>query len=264
MRLWNTEITVVGVIDDWHPLPRYPHMINGSGGEFYGEDEIMVPFRTAIALELPSQGSTSCSKEEKPGWQGLRDSDCIWMQPWFELASASDRPALQSWLDAYVKDQQRLGRYERHAPNRLFSVMEWLDFLEVVESDNKISVWLSFGFLFVCMVNTMGLLLAKFAGRAPEVGVRRALGASRAAIFKQFLLEASVIGLAGGGLGVLLAAGSLWAIRQQSRTLSVIAYMDWSMLDAAFALAVAASVVAGLLPTWRAAQVTPALQLKSQ
>jgi putative ABC transport system permease protein len=264
LRIWNTEFTVVGVLDNWHPLPRYFHLVNGSGGEFYGEDAIMVPFRAAIALEQQSNGSTSCSSDVKPGYQGLLDSECIWIQPWFELASASDRAGLQSWLDSYVREQQRLGRFERHAPNRLFNVMEWLDFMEIVEKDTKASVWLSFGFLLLCLINTMGLLLAKFAARAPEVGVRRALGASRAAVFQQFLLEAGVVGLAGGLLGLLLSAASLWAIRQQSRDLSVVAYMDWAMLGATFLIAVGASVLAGLLPTWRAAQVTPALQLKSQ
>jgi len=264
IRIWNTEFTVIGVVDEWHPLPRYHHLLNGSGGEFSGEDEIMVPFKAAIALELRSSGSTSCSSDTKPGYEGLLDSDCIWIQPWFELGSASDRAQLQSWIDNYAKEQQRLGRFERHAPNRLFNVMEWLDYMEVVEKDTRASVWLSFGFLLLCMVNTMGLLLAKFAARAPEVGVRRALGASRAAVFQQFLLEAGVVGVAGGVLGLALSAASLWAIRQQSRELSVVAYMDWAMLASTFAIAVAASVLAGLLPTWRAAQVTPALQLKSQ
>jgi putative ABC transport system permease protein len=264
IRIWNTEFTVIGVLDTWHPLPRYYHLVNGSGGDYSGEDEIMIPLRTAIALELQSNGSTSCSKQEGPGWQGLLDSDCIWLQPWFELASAADRPALQSWLDAYVADQQKLGRFERHAPNRLFDVMEWIDFMEIVGTDNKASVWLSFGFLLLCMVNTMGLLLAKFANRAPEVGVRRALGASRLAIFRQFMLEAGVVGLAGGLLGLAMAACALWAIGKQSKELSVVAHMDWAMLAATFAIAVAASLLAGLLPTWRAAQVTPALQLKSQ
>jgi putative ABC transport system permease protein len=263
-RIWNTEFTVVGVVDEWHPLPRYYHLINGSGGDYAGEDQIMIPFNTAMALELPSNGSTSCAGDTKPGWQGLIESECIWIQPWFELASASDRPALQSWLDAYVADQQKLGRFERHAPNLLFNVMQWIDFLEVVGTDNQASVWLSFGFLLLCMVNTMGLLLAKFAGRAPEVGVRRALGASRFAVFQQFLLEAGVVGLAGGLLGLALAAGALRLIGQQSRDLSVVAHMDWAMLAATFAIAVVASLLAGLLPTWRAAQVTPALQLKSQ
>lgn len=263
-RIWNTEFTVVGVVDEWHPLPRYYHLINGSGGDYAGEEDIMIPFRTAIALELPSNGSTSCGADVEPGWEGLVKSDCIWIQPWFELASASDRPALQSWLDAYVADQQKLGRFERHAPNLLFNVMQWIDFLEVVGTDNQASVWLSFGFLLLCMVNTMGLLLAKFAGRAPEVGVRRALGASRFAVFQQFLLEAGVVGLAGGLLGLALAAAALRLIGQQSRDLSVVAHMDWAMLAATFAIAVVASLLAGLLPTWRAAQVTPALQLKSQ
>ena len=263
-RSWNTEFTVVGVLDAWQPLPRYYHLINGSGGLYSGEDEIYVPFRTAIALELPSNGSTSCSHPAKPGFQGLLESECIWMQPWFELASAADRPALQSWLDAYAREQQRLGRLERRAPNRLYDVMEWIEYMEVVGSDNRASVWLSFGFLLLCIVNTMGLLLAKFAARASEVGVRRALGASRAAVFQQFLVEAGVIGLAGGIVGLLLSAGSLWAIRQQSRELSVVASMDWAMLGATFAIAIGASIVAGLLPTWRAAQVTPAIQLKSQ
>jgi putative ABC transport system permease protein len=263
-RIWNTEFTVVGVVDDWHPLPRYYHLVNGSGGDYAGEEEILIPFNTAIALQLQSNGSTSCGMDTRPGWQGLIESDCIWIQPWFELASASDRPALQSWLDAYVASQQKLGRFPRHAPNHLFNVMEWIEFLEVVGADNKASVWLSFGFLLLCMVNTMGLLLAKFTGRAPEVGVRRALGASRFAVFQQFMLEAGVVGLAGGVLGLALAAGALWLIGKQSRDLSVVAHMDWAMLAATFAIAVAASLLAGLLPTWRAAQVTPALQLKSQ
>jgi putative ABC transport system permease protein len=113
-------------------------------------------------------------------------------------------------------------------------------------------------------VNTMGLLLAKFSVRSAEVGVRRALGATRGAIFRQFLVEAAVIGLAGGLLGLAFSALSLWLIRGASRELAVVARMDWAMLAATFAIAVGASLVAGLLPTWRAAQVTPALQLKSQ
>ncbi|HEY8048226.1 MAG TPA: ABC transporter permease [Ramlibacter sp.] len=264
IRIWNTEFTVGGVLADWHPLPRYDHLVNGSGGQLAGEDEILVPFRTAIALQLQSNGSVSCSADNKPGYQGLLDSECVWLQPWFELASAADRPALQSWLDAYVADQRKLGRLERHAPNRLFDVMQWIGFMDVVEADQKASVWLSFGFLLLCMVNTMGLLLAKFAARAPEVGVRRALGASRLEVFQQFLLEAGVVGFAGGLLGLALAGAALWAIGEQSKELSVAAHMDWAMLAATFAIAVAASLLAGLLPTWRAAQVTPALQLKSQ
>jgi putative ABC transport system permease protein len=94
--------------------------------------------------------------------------------------------------------------------------------------------------------------------------VRRALGAGRGAIFRQFLVETTVVGLAGGLLGLALSFGALALIRLQSRDLSAVARMDWEMLAATFSVAVLASVMAGLLPTWRACQVTPALQLKSQ
>lgn len=264
IRIWNEEFRVVGVVGDWRPMPRFTNLINGTGGYYRGEEDFFVPFDTAIALQAQPSGNTTCSKDSGAGWKGFLESECVWIQPWLELKSAAERPALQAWLDNYAADQRRGGRLERNAPNRIFNTMEWLDYLEVVKADNKLAVWLSFGFLLLCIVNTMGLLLAKFSARAAEVGVRRALGAGQGAIFRQFLTETAVIGFAGGLLGVALSFLSLWLIRQQSRDLSVVAHMDLTMLATTFVIAVGASIVAGLLPTWRACQVSPALQLKSQ
>ena len=264
IRIWDTDFTIVGVVGDWNPVPRYTNLINGSGGYFEGEEQLMVPLKAATDLAAEPNGNVSCSHDSAAGWAAFLASECTWIQAWWELASASDRPAAQAWLDAYVAQQQRGGRLERHAPNELFDVMQWMDFLKVVKPDSKLAVWLSIGFLVLCIVNTMGLLLAKFSTRAAEVGVRRALGAGRGAIFRQFLVETTVVGLAGGLLGLALSFASLALIRQQSKDLSAVAHMDWEMLATTFAIAVLASIVAGLLPTWRACQVTPALQLKSQ
>ena len=77
---------------------------------------------------------------------------------------------------------------------RLRNVMEWLDQEKVVPSDVRLQSWLAIGFLVVCLVNTVGLMLAKFLRRAGELGVRRALGASKREIFKQLLIEAGVVG----------------------------------------------------------------------
>ncbi|HRO27213.1 MAG TPA: FtsX-like permease family protein, partial [Luteimonas sp.] len=125
-------------------------------------------------------------------------------------------------------------------------------------------LWLGFGFLLVCLLNTVGLLLAKFLRRSSEIGVRRALGASRSEIFKQCLVEAGTIGLAGGVLGLGLALLGLWGVRQQPSNYAELAHLDLGMLLTTFALAIVASLFAGLLPAWRAMQVTPAIQLKSQ
>ena len=190
----------------------------------------------------------NCSSRREPGWQGLLDSECTWLQFFFETASSGDRADLQAYLDNYAAEQRKLGRMQRNAKNELFDVMGWLDF----------------GFLILCLVNTIGLLLAKFSVRASEVGIRRALGASRKEIFQQFLMETAVVGLAGGILGLLLSFGALALIGMQSEQLSVVAKMDWQMLGLTFVMSLLAAVVAGLLPTWRACQVTPAIQLKSQ
>ena len=80
----------------------------------------------------------------------------------------------------------------------------------------------------------------------------------------QFLVEAGVIGVAGGAVGLLLALLGLWGVRQNPDAYARLAALDLPMLATTFVLAVGASLIAGLLPAWRACQVTPALQLKSQ
>jgi putative ABC transport system permease protein len=89
------------------------------------------------------------------------------------------------------------------------------------------------------------------------------LGASRGAVFAQLLTEASLIGVAGGVLGLLLALLGLWATRQLPRDYATLAHLDLRMFLVTFVLGIVASLLAGLLPAWRACQIPPALQLKS-
>lgn len=266
VRMDGTEWQIVGVSDTWQPRPRYYRLINGNGGNFTGEDELFIPFQTAIRHEMGNNGNTNCNGEgpSKPGFQGLIESECDFIQFWFEGASAADQPRLKEFLAAYVTEQKKLNRYPRPVNVRLENVMEWMQHLGVVTADVKLSTWLAFGFLLVCLVNTVGLLLAKFSSRAGEIGVRRALGATQGEIFRQYLIEAGVVGLAGGALGLLLSLGGLWLISLQSEAMATVARMDWAMLGLTLGLAIASSILAGLLPTWRACQVTPALQLKTQ
>jgi putative ABC transport system permease protein len=78
------------------------------------------------------------------------------------------------------------------------------------------------------------------------------------------MIETGVIGLAGGVLGLVLAFCALALIGMQSKGMANIAHMDWKMLIVTFVISIAAALLAGFLPTWRACQVTPAIQLKSQ
>lgn len=263
MTMLGQPFQIVGVLEKWAPLPHYYRLIGGAG-KFSNEDELFIPFATAIRNQVNPQGNMNCSGNPGPGFANMIASDCTWIQFWFEIANAGDRGQLQSYVDSYASEQRKLGRMPRAAANKTYDVMEWMEYNKVVGNDSKLSAWLAFGFLILCLVNTIGLLLAKFSVRAAEVGIRRALGASKKEIFRQFLVETAVVGLVGGVLGLLLAFGALALIAMQSKQMGNIAHMDWVMLAFTFVLSVFAAVIAGLLPTWRACQVTPAMQLKSQ
>jgi putative ABC transport system permease protein len=263
MKMMKGEYTVVGVFDEWRLRPRF-YSFNGRESAFTDEEQFFVPFSNAIRRETSHAGSMSCSGRREVGWQGLLDSECTWFHFWFEVKSASDRQQLQSFMDSYIQEQQKLGRFPRHAPNRIFNVREWLDEMKIIGDDSKLSAWLAFGFLLLCLVNTVGLLLAKFSVRSAEIGVRRALGASRKDIMTQFLIESAVVGLVGALVGVLLAFAALQLLALQSKYLAAVAHMDMLMLALTVLMSVSAALLAGLLPTWRACQITPAIQLKSQ
>lgn len=134
----------------------------------------------------------------------------------------------------------------------------------MVSEDNKILVGLSFMFLAVCLANILGLLLAKFMRRAPEIGVRRALGASKTQVFAQHMVEVSVLGLLGGVLGIVIAQIGLIGIRQADRDYEMLAVMDPTMLLSAPMIAISACILAGLYPAWLVCKTNPAIYLKSQ
>jgi putative ABC transport system permease protein len=262
MRISDTEYQVIGVVDTWQPVPKFYRLIGN--GSFSESEDVYLPFRTAITRELQVNGSIDCSSESGPGFQGLVASECVWIQYWVELESAAQRQEYADYLAAYINEQKALGRYTRPVNFRLHDVMQWLDLNEVVSDDTRTSTWLAFAFLLVCLVNTVGLLLAKFSARPGEIGVRRALGATRRDVFTQYLTEAGVIGLVGAAVGLGLTFGALAYIRALDESIALVTRIDGPMLATAVLLSIAASLLAGLLPTWRACQVVPALQLKSQ
>src|SRR3546814_19184342 len=77
------------------------------------------------------------------------------------------------------------------------------------------------------------------------------------------LVEAGMVGLAGGVAGWLLTLAGLWLVRQQPAAYADLAHLDLPMFLATFALAVAVSLLAGMLPALRASRVAPGLQIKT-
>ena len=111
--------------------------------------------------------------------------------------------------------------------------------------------------------NLVGLLLGKFLSRIPEISVRRALGASRAQVFWQHIVECEVVGVIGGAIGMLLAAGVLELIGKALPNGEAIG-LTFEMVLASIFLSLIAGLMAGLYPAWRVCTIPPAMQLKLQ
>ena len=261
----NEPYRILGVLDYWNPVPKFYDLNNNP---FEGPEEIYAPFSLAVSGQWGSSGNNSCWKPpEEGGYEGYLVSECIWIQMWVELRSAADRDAYAQFLDDYVTEQKQLGRFPRDLNNRLSTPEEWMINREVVDDTVGVLLSLAVLFLVVCLLNTIGLLLAKVIRRRNDISLRRALGASKAELFKQYIIEAGMIGVAGGIAGIGMTWLGLRGIENVFSGYDFIeslVTMDWQMVGLAVALSIVSALCAALYPTWRACRVSPASTLRIQ
>jgi len=265
IRVNGESYRVTGVMSKWTPVPKFYDLNNSS---FQQAELMYLPFSLAIAAELRSSGNTNCWKPVgEGGTAAFFASECIWIQMWVELNSYSEKQEYMQFLNAYVDEQKLLGRFPRPLNNRLSNVEEWMEINEVVGEDVGVLLGLAILFLIVCLLNTIGLLLAKVLRRSRDTSLRRALGASKSALFSQYVIEAGMIGMAGGLLGIFFTWLGLRGIENLFNEFDFIqnlVRMDWTIVMMTVALAIASALGAALYPTWRACNITPASQLRIQ
>ena len=268
LRLKDSDVRIIGVLAPWRPSPQFYDVAggrfsNGDTAGFYSRPEdVFMPFSSSLEVNAGGFNAFTCWRVPDD-LTDLRNSPCVWVALWVQLDTPAKVGAYRRYLASYAAQQKALGRFV-HADNTdMPSLMQWLDINQVVPSDVRLQTWLAFAFLAICLFNTIGLLLAKFLRRAGEIGVRRALGASRSAVFAQCLVEAGLIGLLGGLGGLLLTQLGLWLIRRQPIEYADLVRLDPSMFLLTFVLAITASLLAGVLPALRASRLTPSLQLKT-
>jgi putative ABC transport system permease protein len=113
--------------------------------------------------------------------------------------------------------------------------------------------------LIVGGIGIMNIMLASILERIKEIGVRRAVGATRKDIGAQFLSEAVMISLAGGIAGILLGAALASAIERIAKIHTIVSPLS---VVVAFGVSVAVGVVFGIVPANRAAKADPIVCLR--
>jgi putative ABC transport system permease protein len=262
VRIGTRDYRVVGVLAPWRPPVRFFEMNRNATG---APEPIYIPFNLCEPLSIWSFGNNSGWKADEVvnTFQDLLNSERIWVQYWVELPDAKTKAAYEDWLRAYITDQKKLGRFQRPLYFRLSTISELMSEWKLMPGGIKAMSVVSLLFLAVCSLNLVGMLLGKFLGRVPEVSVRRALGASRAQIFWQHVIECELIGIIGGVLGIALSLAILSLLSKYMQNGEALR-LDAEMLGLAGILSLVAGLLAGIYPAWRVCSIAPAMQLKVQ
>jgi putative ABC transport system permease protein len=112
--------------------------------------------------------------------------------------------------------------------------------------------------LVVGSIGIMNIMLVSVTERTREIGIRKAVGAKRRDILVQFLLEAAVISVTGGIIGIIGGWGLSWAISQADlggQTLQTVVSPDIVIL--AVSVSIFIGLVSGIYPAMRAARLNP-------
>ena len=276
--LGTNTVTIVGVLDEWNLKKRYYDMSFSNR-----RDDIFIPDSLGIDINLirtvqmgcPEAYSDQVSDFVTSDIQGLMGSECAWMLFWAELESESAVQDFGDSIEQHMIAQQSVGRYPRETPTWfLTSVVDHIELVGQFRNRRAFLQIMANLFFAVCLINAIGILLAKYTSKTKEISLRLALGAKKTTIMMQHLIEVSIIGLLGGGLGLLLSYMGLIGMRNievyasdYTVLVSDIAHnyqLDWTMIGSAFLIAITSTIVVGLYPIWRVCNGNPAQQLKSQ
>jgi len=170
-----------------------------------------------------------------------------------------------SVVDASIEVQTALRRSHRLRSGQPddFSVRNQSDFLTVLSETTQTFTTLLAGIAAVSLlvggIGIMNIMLVSVTERTREIGIRKALGATRQTILLQFLAEAVVLCIAGGAVGVAIGTGASSVLR---RSFGWDTALSPAAIVLAFTFAAAVGIIFGVWPARRAAVLDPITALR--
>jgi len=227
IRIASRQFTVIGVMSR-----------KGTTGFGDADEQVLIPFETG--------------RFQVFGTDRIND---IWARVESEDSLAAAMGEIQTVL-------RRSHRLRQDQPND-FSIRNQADLLNVLSETTATFTALLAGIAAVSLlvggIGIMNIMLVSVTERTREIGIRKALGATRRTILLQFLVEAVVLCVAGGAIGVVVGTGASAILRQSFGWQAAI---DVSAILLAFAFAAAVGIVFGVWPARRAAVLDPITALR--
>ena len=228
VRVRGLQFEVIGVLKS-----------KGTGGGFNNpDDQVLIPVQTARFRAF--------------GSDRLRAINVL-------AKSEDEIPQAMAEIERVIRREHRL----RPGKENDFQIRNQSDFLATAAETTKVFTSLLAGIAAVSLlvggIGIMNIMLVSVTERTREIGVRKALGASSANILLQFLIEAVVLCLLGGLIGVLLGAGGALAL---SKLANFNTQVSSESVILAFAFSALVGVVFGVWPARRAAKLNPIQALR--
>ncbi len=244
LRLNGYPFTVVGVAD-----PSFTGMMRGFA------PEVWIPIRTSSTIHA---GSFSNSGAPTEGLDRLDDRGRRWH---FVVARLADGATVEQASAEITTLGMRLSQeFPDSNDERSFALLPTAEvrffpgFDGIVFAGSMVVLGIVTLVLLIACANLANMLLARAVTRRKEIATRLALGASRGAVVRQLLVESLVLALVGGGVGLLLAAGSNFLVDRVSLPLPVDLHLglalDGRVALFTLALATIAAVAFGLAPAF--------------
>jgi putative ABC transport system permease protein len=227
IRIASRQFTVIGV------MAR-----KGTTGFGDADEQILIPFETG--------------RYQVFGTDRINDI-------WARVESEDSLPAAMGEIQAALRRSHRL---RQDQPND-FSVRNQADLLNVLSETTATFTALLAGVAAVSLlvggIGIMNIMLVSVTERTREIGIRKALGATRRNILLQFLVEAVVLCIAGGAIGVAVGAGASVVLRE---SFGWDAAISGSAIVIAFVFAAGVGVLFGVWPARRASVLDPITALR--
>ncbi|MFA5308667.1 MAG: ABC transporter permease [Dehalococcoidales bacterium] len=234
LRMGNLIVTVIGVLE------------SKEGTMSSYDDSVLIPLTTlhqAVAETKTTQGETTVSSIS------------------LTVTDESKTDQVKTDITTLLRSRHRL----LASANDDFSITSMSDIVATL-SETSSTMTLLLGAiagisLLVGGIGVMNIMLVSVLERTREIGIRKALGARQRDIWSQFLIEAALLTLAGGIIGIIGGWGTSW-ILNQTGVVTTLVTSDIVVL--AVSVSVAIGLFFGFYPAWNASRLNPIEALRSE